>query len=123
LFHRLERDGTETLKPALQLRASKLAQRLDALDHAVIEIRDRALLLQEEIAAMTAERSNRALNILTVITTVILPPTLVTGVFGMNTKGLPLTEDPNGFLIAAGLMMASVVALWLVMKRIGALKF
>lgn len=123
LFHRLEREGTDQLKPALQLRASKLAQRLDALDHAVIEIRDRARLLQEEIASATAEKSNRALNILTIITTVILPPTLVTGVFGMNTKGLPLTDDPNGFLIAVGLMVGSIAVLWLVMRRIGVLKF
>ena len=123
LFHRLEREGTENLKPALRLAASKLAQRLDALDHDVIEIRDRARLLQEEIAAGVAERSNRSLAILTVITTVILPPTFITGIFGMNTKGLPLTDDPSGFFIAVGLMTVSVVAVCFVMKRLGAFRF
>ncbi len=123
LFHRLEREGTENLKPALRLAASKLAQRLDALDHDVIEIRDRARLLQEEIAAAVAERSNRSLAILTIITTIILPPTLITGVFGMNTKGLPLTEDPDGFFIAVGLMTVSVAAVCFVMKRLGAFRF
>jgi zinc transporter len=123
LFHRLENEGTAGLKPMLRLAAGKLSQRLDALDHDIVEFRDRARLLQEEISAATAAQSNRALNILTIITTVILPPTLVTGVFGMNTKGLPFTENPDGFLWALALMLASAIAVYVLMKRIGALKF
>lgn len=123
LFHRLELEGTADLKPQLRLAASKLAQRLDALDHDVVEIRDRARLLQEEIGEALAAASNRAVNILSVITTVVLPPTLVSGIFGMNTKGLPLTEDPNGFLYAMGLMVAATIGVYFLMRRIGALKF
>ena len=123
LFHRLENEGTDGLKPMLRLAAGKLSQRLDALDHDIVEFRERARLLQEEIGAATAAQSNRALNILTIITTVILPPTLVTGVFGMNTKGLPFTENPDGFLWALALMLVSAIAVYLLMKWIGALRF
>jgi zinc transporter len=123
LFHRLERDGTDQLPPPLRIAASKLAQRLDALDHDIVETRERARVLQEEITEATHAASNRALNILTVITTVILPPTLVTGVFGMNTKGLPFTEDPNGFLYALLLMAGSTVGVYWLMRKIGALRF
>jgi zinc transporter len=123
LFHRLERDGNNSVKPPLRLSAGKLVQRLDALDHDIVEIRDRARLLQEEVNGAVAAESNRALNILTVITTVILPPTLISGVFGMNTKGLPFTDDADAFLWAAGLMVVSAIAVYWVMKRIGALKF
>ena len=49
----------------------------------------------------------------------LLPPTLVTGIFGMNTKGLPLTENESGFLWAALLLVLSSVAAFLIMKRIG----
>ncbi len=41
------------------------------------------------------------------MTTLLLPPTLVTGIFGMNTKGLPLTDVESGFLWAAGLMIGA----------------
>jgi zinc transporter len=123
LFHRLERDGTDQLPPPLRIAASKLAQRLDALDHDIVETRERARVLQEEITEATHAASNRALNILTVITTVILPPTLVTGVFGMNTKGLPFTEDPNGFIYALLLMAGSTVGVYWLMRKIGALRF
>src|SRR4051812_11735299 len=39
VFHRLEQRGLAEMKPALRLRAGKLAQRLDDLDHGVVEMR------------------------------------------------------------------------------------
>jgi magnesium transporter len=33
---------------------------------------------------------------LTIISAIFLPLTLVTGFFGMNTGGLPFTDDPHG---------------------------
>ncbi|MGL4285227.1 MAG: CorA family divalent cation transporter, partial [Phreatobacter sp.] len=39
LFHRLERDGVAALPQALQLQHSRLAQRLDGLDHEVVAMR------------------------------------------------------------------------------------
>ena len=123
LFHRLERDGAPHLQQALALAAKKLAQRLDALDHDIVEIRDRARLLQEEMNALTADESRRSLSFLTVITTVFLPPTLVTGFFGMNTKNLFFSDDPGGTLWALGFVLLSAALVMALMKRIGALKF
>jgi hypothetical protein len=37
------------------------------------------------------------------MTILFLPPTLVTGVFGMNTKGLPVTDMDTAFLAYEGL--------------------
>jgi zinc transporter len=122
LFHRLERDGTEHVKPGLQLSVGALAQRLDALDHDIVETRHRAQLLQEEIAAATAEETNRNLHVLAVVTALFLPPTFVTGMFGMNTKGLPFAEAEDAFLWAAALMVASAVAVYLLLRRIGIFK-
>jgi zinc transporter len=122
LFHRLERQGMDDLKPQLRLAAGRLAQRLDALDHQIMETRDRARLLQEEITALTAEETNRHLYVLSILTTLVLPPTLVTGMFGMNTKGLPFADSEDAFLWAAALMVASALAVYLVMRRVGVFK-
>jgi len=86
-------------------------------------MRDRAYLLQEEIAARLAEQSAGALHVLSVITVLMLPPTLVAGIFGMNTKGLPFTENEAAFLLASGLMFGSALAVYLIMRRIGVFKF
>jgi zinc transporter len=119
VFHRLEQRNVGELKPALQLRAGKLAQRLDGLDHTVVEMRERSRLLQEELHLKIEEQGNNSLRVLSVLTALLLPPTLVTGIFGMNTKGLPLTDVETGFLWAACLIVLSSIAAYLIMKRIG----
>jgi zinc transporter len=122
LFHRLEQKNTDHLSPALRLQAGKLAQRLDGLDHDIVELRERSRLLEEEIHFKMEEESNRHLHTLSVVTTLLLPPTLVTGIFGMNTKGLPLTDVETGFLWAAAIMVGAAGAAYLVMRRSGIVK-
>ena len=43
-------------------------------------------------------------RILTVLTTLFMPATLIAGVFGMNFHAMPLLDDPQGFWIALGVM-------------------
>ncbi|MGL3215162.1 transporter [Bradyrhizobium sp. BR 1433] len=122
LFHRLEQKSTDNLSPALRLQAGKLAQRLDGLDHDIVELHERSRLLEEELRFKLEEESNKHLHALSVVTMMLLPPTLVTGIFGMNTKGLPLTDVDSGFLVAAGLLIGSALLAYLLMRRLGIVK-
>ncbi|MEZ0062462.1 Mg2+ and Co2+ transporter CorA [Bradyrhizobium elkanii] len=122
LFHRLEQRNTDNLSPALRLQAGKLAQRLDGLDHDIVELHERSRLLEEELRFKLEEESNKHLHALSVVTMMLLPPTLVTGIFGMNTKGLPLTDVDSGFLVAAGLLVGSALLAYLLMRRLGIVK-
>jgi zinc transporter len=117
VFHRAERNGMHSLSPALRIATAALVQRLDGLDHEVIGMRDRAHLLQEEIAARLAEQTNRHLHALSILTAFLLPPTLVAGIFGMNTKGLPGTESESGFFWAMVAVVASSALAWWIMKK------
>jgi magnesium transporter len=55
------------------------------------------------------ERSNRIMFLLTIISAIFLPLTLVTGFFGMNTGGLPLTDDPHGTLkVSIGVLLFEI---------------
>jgi len=119
VFHRFEQKHLDDLKPALRLRAGKLAQRLDGLDHTIIEMRERSRLLQEELHLKIEEQGNSSIRVLSVLTALLLPPTLITGIFGMNTKGLPFTDLETAFLWAAVLMGLSSIAAYFIMKRIG----
>lgn len=58
---------------------------------------ERVKLLQEELAALVNEQSNRTLFVLTVVTVLALPINLVAGLFGMNVGGVPLAETTHGF--------------------------
>ena len=122
LFHRLEQKNTDDLNPALRLQAGKLAQRLDCLDHDIVELRERSRLLEEELRFKMEEESNRHLHTLSIVTTMLLPPTLVTGIFGMNTKGLPFTDMDTAFLWASLVMVLTSFAAYLIMKRIGIIR-
>ena len=122
LFHRLEQKNTDHLCEDLRIHAAKLAQRLDGLDHDVVELRERSRLLEEELHFKTEEESNRHLHTLSIVTTLLLPPTLITGIFGMNTKGLPLTDVETGFFWAMGLMATSVALAYFFMRRMGIFK-
>jgi magnesium transporter len=64
---------------------------------------------------------NKIMFILTILSGIFLPLTLVTGYFGMNTGGLPLTEDPHGTLkVTVGLLLFEVpfiVWIWRMIKE------
>ncbi len=52
------------------------------------------------------------------MTAFLLPPTLVTGFFGMNTGALPFSEG-SGTNFAGMLIASSMGLAWIVLKRIG----
>jgi zinc transporter len=55
----------------------------------IAELYERAKLLQEELASRLAENTGRNLYVLSILTAVLLPMTLVTGFYGMNVVHLP----------------------------------
>jgi zinc transporter len=117
LFHRFERSGRGDLNQNLRLSVGQFAQRLDALDHEVVAIQERARLLQEEIAAKLAEESNRHLHTLSIITALFLPPTLIFGMFGMNTHDLPLVQTPLGTLWAVAIALGAALLVYWWLRR------
>jgi zinc transporter len=119
LLLRVERQESNSLCPSIRLAASTLAQRLDSLDHEIVAMRDRARMLQEEVLAKTADQTNERLHWLAILTALFLPPTLVTGFFGMNLKGMPFAESEIGGLTAAVLCLGSAAFVyWLIRKKI-----
>jgi magnesium transporter len=63
-----------------------------------------------------AQRTNQVMKVLTVLSTIALPAVIISSYFGMNLRGLPWSEAPNGAWIAIGLMAGSTLLL-LVMLR------
>ena len=66
-----------------------------------------------------ANRTNEVMKVLTVLSTIALPALVISGVFGMNVKGLPWLDYRWGAEIVAGLMVASTIGLLLWMRRTG----
>lgn len=102
-----------------ELRAA--IDRLEAVGQDLELVQERARLLQEEIAAGMSEATNRNLFVLSIATTTLLPITLITGIFGMNVRGLPFADSPHGFWLVMLGIGATVLTALRLLKRIGAL--
>ena len=56
-------------------------------------------------------------KVLTVLGTIALPVIVISGYYGMNTKGLPWVASPYATLIVSVMMIATTVALLVYVRR------
>lgn len=93
-------------------RAARMAEELEA-------IRERASLTHDALTDLRAEQiDNRAL-LISVIAMVFLPLTFVTGLYGMNVKGIWLADKPWAFdaIMIFCVAVALAVAAWFVRQH------
>ena len=64
-----------------------------------------------------ANRTNQVMKVLTVLGTIALPALVVSGLYGMNVKGLPGAESPYGLGIAIAAMALMTATLLWILKR------
>ena len=95
----------------------RLGQRVAALNADIHYLADHARMLNDEVSAQVSAEANRHLFTLTVLTTLLLPPSLVTGYFGMNTKNLPFAESVYGSLLATIVAAGAALGVYLLMRR------
>lgn len=98
--------------------ARRLTSRLETVDHDIYALQDRARLLHEEIDSKQSSETNRHLYLLSIMTAFLLPPTLVTGFFGMNTANLPFAVGDYGTEYAVALIVASIAFAWWLLRRV-----
>jgi zinc transporter len=95
----------------------RLNDDLELLSHLLQEISslyDRAKILQDEQAAHVAEFNARNLQVLSVMTVIFLPMTLITGIMGMNMEDLPGLKE--SFYIVMVLMAIAGTSVYLGLK-------
>lgn len=116
VVQRLERD--RGLPGPLAPTMTELVQIGSALHGDIAAIQQHARLLREELDVRTAQRTNQNLYILSMMTALLLPATLVTGIFGMNTADLPLQSSAGGTFYALVVCLgAALVTLFFLRAR------
>ena len=73
---------------------------------------DLHIILETMLDKRHNELMNRRLNLLTIWSTIFLPLSFYTGLWGMNFDDVPLISDDNGFWIFLGLTVVTVVVMW-----------
>lgn len=95
----------------------------DVYDHTVHAIesleanRDVIAGMLDIYLSAVSNRVNQEVRALTVVAIIFMPATLISGIFGMNFKTMPLLDLPTGFLIAIGLMAMVATTLSIVFWR------
>ena len=92
---------------SLRQETDRITRHLEDLDL----MRERTVVLQEELLSQLAQQQNTRMYVLSVVAAVFLPLTFVTGLLGMNVGGLPGVDSPLGFVASAVVMVVLGVAL------------
>lgn len=74
--------------------------------------RERASVAQEELMSRLSENMEKRMYVLSIVSTVFLPLSFLTGLLGINVGGIPGAENKSAFLIFC-----------LILSGIGAIQF
>lgn len=67
--------------------------------------------------SFSSVRMNQIMKTLTVLMTILMPLTLITGIYGMNFKYMPEVESPYGYYLTIGFMIILAIVMGIFMKR------
>ncbi len=112
----LAREGESLFSHNEILHLREVADRVTRIGEELDSIRERSIVLQEQMIEERAERMNQRLFVLAIISSVFLPLGFVTGLFGVNLGGIPGASDPLGFATLC-IVMLTLTGLLLILFR------
>lgn len=105
---------------------TEMRNRLRTLSRDVTQMSDHAGFIATKVQfqldatlGMINIDQNNILKIFSVATVVLLPPSVIGSIFGMNFDLIPTSGQPWGFWAAVGMMVLSAVVPWWAFKRLG----
>ncbi len=110
-FEDLIFDGKEINTDDFYLLKKKLLKKEE------LELLEIHLVLEAMLDKRNDKLMNRRLNILTIWSTIFLPLSFYTGLWGMNFDDVPLISDDNGFWVFSALTGVTVLGMWLYFKK------
>lgn len=97
---------------------SVLTNRAERLLNYTQFLREYALQIREMYQSQVDIKQNETMKILTVVTTIFFPLSLVTGWYGMNFRNMPELHFPYSYFILIGICMIMVAAeIWFFKKK------
>lgn len=99
---------------AVSAASEQVIRYLEGLD----DCRERMQLLHDQIEGQLAATMTRVSYNLTIVATVFLPLSFITGLLGMNVAGMPEEHNPWGFwIVCASMIVIAVFSWWLLRWR------
>jgi|TARA_B110000438_G_scaffold90023_1_gene89524 Mg2+ and Co2+ transporter CorA len=87
------------------------------LKHELMDLIQIMDILESMIEKRHNDLMNRRLNLLTIWSTIFLPLSFYTGVWGMNFDDVPLISDDHGFWVFIVLTFGTIGGMWYYFKK------
>ncbi|MCF7846369.1 MAG: magnesium/cobalt transporter CorA [Candidatus Peribacteraceae bacterium] len=111
LEHKNKKFLPETLEVYFDDVVDKIEKQWNSLD----SLKEVAETLQDANESLISHRSGETIKVLTIFSVIMLPLTLISGIFGMNVD-LPFQKNEIAFLGIAGVMVLIVIAMFAYFK-------
>lgn len=113
----LSHNKTKWFNKAMQHITREADHRLDRIIEDIDLIRDRVRINQEALQSQEDKNNQKHMYLLSLIATVFLPLTFITGLFGMNVGGIPFSTHPIGLSVITGIILLFGVLILLFFKK------
>lgn len=99
------------------LHLKQAINRFQCVNHILENLYERANLLHEELMSLLSDELNHKLLVLSIMSALLLPGTLISSIFGMNIPGLPGANSEHAFSILIFIMMGLAIFILVLLKR------
>ena len=113
----LSHDKTKWFTKQMQHITRETDHRLDRIIEDIDLIRDRVRINQEALQSQEDKNNQKHMYLLSLIATIFLPLTFITGLFGMNVGGIPFSTHPVGLSVITGIILLLGVLILLFFKK------
>ncbi len=115
----ISENGERPCQERLRTRLSLLSKDINSLNDYDGQLNNKVQFLLDATLGFINIEQNNGIKILTVVSIVGIPPTLIASIYGMNFKDIPELSWSFGYWYALGLMAATVVLLMIWFWRKG----
>ena len=105
---------------------NRVLARIEAANHDILSLMEsmrflsaRTSFLLDATLGMISTEQNQIIKLFSVMAVMLMPPTLVASIYGMNFKNMPELEQPWGYPMALLLMFFAALVPYLYFKKKG----
>ncbi len=116
-LNRLAGDDSSMFDPHTRIELREIADRVTRMTEDIDAVRERAMVLQDQLTDQRAEEMNRNMMVLSVVAAIFLPLGFITGLFGINVGGMPGVDSPVAFWAVVGGCLIIAIILLLIFRK------
>lgn len=109
----------DSLSKATQVRLKTLVRDVETLADYTDFLSGKADFLLNAVLGLIANDQNGIIKIISVVSVIIMPPTLIASIYGMNFRAMPELDWPFGYPLALLVMVVAALIPYLIFKRRG----